>query len=631
MSSRPRPPRAIGLGGLVVAALVAATALTVDHGQAPVSPRTAAAGSGTNLLVGDQATFTSSVGSWVGEGADLAWEASPSGASAGALQMTGTATAPSATAPDSAWSGAPPPYPGAPTPTWGSAPSAQLTAAQAGLVYTGSAEVAAAEPGATVRVDAALAFWDSAGKPLAYVPGTVVNAPAGGMTDAGAVSAIAPPGAASVALGVELRGSSAQWSAVVDDAVLTSAVDDAAAVTGPLTTSGTQILDGNGVPVQLRGITMINLDNSSDPADLTPSTFSRLHQWGFTLVRFMLNEDLWDTQSCAYDPNYRSAVGQAVQWTTAQGMVAALTLTAGIPEDIGTGPSSCPTQGGQNTADVPGSDDFWSTVAATFAGNPLVVFDLFNEPHDISSSLWHSGGADNGITAQGMQGLYDDVRTAGARNLVLVEGLDWAQTPPPEGTLLQGTNIVYDVHAYTCPEAVPPNCSYSGDPSDPTPELTSWATFQQRQGVPVVVGEFGWPSQYDDTYDNNVIDFAEQHDWGWVAYGFDGETAFTFGVVGGVAGAGPFEPMPAGVGVLADLAAHAGPTGSSGTGPNTPTTTTTAALPSNSRNPRPKAQGYWLAAADGGIFAFGAPFYGSMGGKPLDRPIVAMAPTVDGR
>ncbi len=39
-------------------------------------------------------------------------------------------------------------------------------------------------------------------------------------------------------------------------------------------------------------------------------------------------------------------------------------------------------------------------------------------------------------------------------------------------------------------------------------------------------------------------------------------------------------------------------------------------------------RGYWTVASDGGIFAFGQMgFYGSMGGKPLDQPIVGMAPT----
>ena len=41
--------------------------------------------------------------------------------------------------------------------------------------------------------------------------------------------------------------------------------------------------------------------------------------------------------------------------------------------------------------------------------------------------------------------------------------------------------------------------------------------------------------------------------------------------------------------------------------------------------------GYWMAAADGGVFAFGASdFFGSMGGARLNRPIVGMAPTPSG-
>ena len=41
--------------------------------------------------------------------------------------------------------------------------------------------------------------------------------------------------------------------------------------------------------------------------------------------------------------------------------------------------------------------------------------------------------------------------------------------------------------------------------------------------------------------------------------------------------------------------------------------------------------GYWLTAQDGGVFSFGdARFYGSMGGKPLARPVVGMAATPTG-
>jgi len=45
----------------------------------------------------------------------------------------------------------------------------------------------------------------------------------------------------------------------------------------------------------------------------------------------------------------------------------------------------------------------------------------------------------------------------------------------------------------------------------------------------------------------------------------------------------------------------------------------------------PSGGGYWLVAADGGVFSFGdAKFYGSMGGKHLDAPIVGMAATPSG-
>ena len=39
----------------------------------------------------------------------------------------------------------------------------------------------------------------------------------------------------------------------------------------------------------------------------------------------------------------------------------------------------------------------------------------------------------------------------------------------------------------------------------------------------------------------------------------------------------------------------------------------------------PTTGGYYEVASDGGIFAFSAPFFGSMGGKPLNAPIVGIA------
>jgi hypothetical protein len=45
----------------------------------------------------------------------------------------------------------------------------------------------------------------------------------------------------------------------------------------------------------------------------------------------------------------------------------------------------------------------------------------------------------------------------------------------------------------------------------------------------------------------------------------------------------------------------------------------------------PDGRGYWLAAADGGVFAFGAPFYGSVYRSQLAQPIVGITATPNGR
>ena len=61
------------------------------------------------------------------------------------------------------------------------------------------------------------------------------------------------------------------------------------------------------------------------------------------------------------------------------------------------------------------------------------------------------------------------------------------------------------------------------------------------------------------------------------------------------------------------------------------TGTPIAAVVSTTTPPVTVTNAYYEVASDGGIFAFGgAPFYGSMGGKPLNKPIVGIATTPTG-
>ena len=46
--------------------------------------------------------------------------------------------------------------------------------------------------------------------------------------------------------------------------------------------------------------------------------------------------------------------------------------------------------------------------------------------------------------------------------------------------------------------------------------------------------------------------------------------------------------------------------------------------------PAADGSGYWLVASDGGIFAFGVPFHGSMGATRLNQPVTGLVPAGDG-
>ena len=40
----------------------------------------------------------------------------------------------------------------------------------------------------------------------------------------------------------------------------------------------------------------------------------------------------------------------------------------------------------------PNSAAFWKDVATAYKNHPAVIFDLYNEPHDVSWDIWLRGG-----------------------------------------------------------------------------------------------------------------------------------------------------------------------------------------------------------------------------------------------
>jgi endoglucanase len=293
-----------------------------------------------------------------------------------------------------------------------------------------------------------------------------------------------------------------------------------APIVGPLHTAGAGIYDANNNKVTLRGLAREYLNiypTLSDKAMLSEADIAAMHDvWHVNVVRVFLGEQFWNRDECSYNAQYASSVDQVVQSITSRGMVALLDLhwNTRVP---------CFAAHQQKMADYPGSVAFWSSVAARYKSNPLVAFQLYNEPHDISWSIWRNGGLvidpDLVWQAAGMQQMYNAVRTAGATNLVFVTGANWGNTPPPTTSLLDGFNVVYAIQQYTCVSAPPPWCSVP-DPYEAAPgpglRLDQWNSLVSK--VPVLVTEFGWPDSNDGRYNASVIAWAEAHGVGWIAY-----------------------------------------------------------------------------------------------------------------
>jgi hypothetical protein len=383
------------------------------------------------------------------------------------------------------------------------------------------------------------------------------------------VVGIAPPGTAYVELGVYVYGAGQGETHDVDTASLTTHAVVSSAVTGPLHTSGNTIYDATNAPLRLRGATSEWLDwnTSISPGSyLDDNSIAHMKQWGINVVRVPLSENYWNPGDCLFASGYAAAVDQTVQSITSRGMVAMLDLHHSTRQS-----GTCAPTNQQRMADAPGAINFWSSVAARYRANPLVAFDLYNEPHDIAWSQWLNGGTltdSDGVTwqAAGIQQLYDTVRHTGAQNLVFVSGNAWASSPPPGTSLVAGYNIVYAAHYYTCPGTQPPPTCTTLDPYNPSPpgqRLDAWSPLAASQ--PMMVTEFGWPDPVSGTYTQNVINWAESKGVGWTPFQWAQGYAGTTGAFGFLLDQTFFEPAPSGIPVLAGLA---GPVPSSSPAPS---------------------------------------------------------------
>ena len=138
-------------------------------------------------------------------------------------------------------------------------------------------------------------------------------------------------------------------------------------------------------------------------------------------MRLPLNEDCWlgiNGAPAEYSAaRYHEAVRNYVIRLREAGLYVILDLHWSAP-------GARLATGQQPMADLDHAPAFWSSVARTFKDDPAVVFDLYNEPYDVSWQCWRDGCLmPEGWRTAGMQTLVDAVRSTGASQTVIATGL----------------------------------------------------------------------------------------------------------------------------------------------------------------------------------------------------------------
>lgn len=316
-----------------------------------------------------------------------------------------------------------------------------------------------------------------------------------------------------------------------------------------LQVQGNQVVDGTGRPVRLLGFNSSGAEyaciegwgifdhSGPDLTRMPESMVDGMASWqGANAVRLPLNEQCWlglGVDAAYGGASYQEAIADYVRSLREHGFAVVLDLHRSAPSD---GRSLAQEQ----MPDRDHSLDFWREVATAYRDDIGVVFDLFNEPwpfaeiSDRAWRCWRDGGcrltSRNGggtYTAAGMGEIVSTIRSTGARNVLAVGGIYWAERldgwleyrpTDPLG------NLVASFHTY----------SFNRGCVDETCYDTVLA--QVAAEVPLYAGELGPDTTLADDgpcpvtalstsgFSERILDWLDRHGasytpWAWNSWG----------------------------------------------------------------------------------------------------------------
>jgi len=282
---------------------------------------------------------------------------------------------------------------------------------------------------------------------------------------------------------------------------------------------GNHLVDRSGAVVRLLGVNRSGAEYQcveggqifEGPTD--DASIDAMVSWHINAVRLPLNESCWlgiDGVAPALSGDaYRGAIEDYVGRLERAGLYVILDLHWAAPgKHQATGLIPLP--------DAEHAAQFWTSVASTFRDDRSLLFDLFNEPHDVGWECWAApcGVYDRWFgyyQATGLPQLLEAVRSTGARQPVLLGGLEWAgqlngwlaHLPADPAHALVAANHTYD---------------YAPCRAECRRRLASIA-----RHVPVVTAELG-ETDCRRRYVNSYMRWADRHGisylgWAWDAGG----------------------------------------------------------------------------------------------------------------
>ena len=220
---------------------------------------------------------------------------------------------------------------------------------------------------------------------------------------------------------------------------------------------GNRLHDTEGNEVWLQGVNAGGLETLPHDRQVIKSVVVAIEDWKANCVRVPMNEAFWYGKS-AYQKDggkeYREIIDQIITLAANRGAYVVIDLH-------------------RFRAPKQEHADFWKDFAMLYKDHPAVLFDVFNEPHDVSWEVWRNGGfigtkegvdesaflteeeklKNQGFESVGMQGLVDAVRSTGAKNIVVAGGVFWCNdlSGITNGYALEdssGNGIMYSWHTY---------------------------------------------------------------------------------------------------------------------------------------------------------------------------------------